>query len=171
MLLRGALQIDAKNSNSDIFESTLYMKSGSMPFNVSIIIIIIISSSSSNNYINNISSATQPPPPLCGTLSSILHSFNVQKVKVHSNRVNLILVDIGITFLRSDSLIHTEFHSLQLLWFREHISCFSVYRVRKNLYLTITLFLFSADSLQTNLIICKQFCIKTNKQIWIHIPC
>ena len=31
VLLRGELQIDAKNSNSDIFESDLNMKSGSMP--------------------------------------------------------------------------------------------------------------------------------------------
>ena len=30
VLLRGELQIDAKNSNFDIFESALYMKSGSM---------------------------------------------------------------------------------------------------------------------------------------------
>ena len=31
MLFGGKLQTDAKNSNWKIFESTLYMKSGSMP--------------------------------------------------------------------------------------------------------------------------------------------
>ena len=32
VLLGGELQTDAKNSNFEIFESTLYMKSGSMPW-------------------------------------------------------------------------------------------------------------------------------------------
>ena len=31
MLLGGEIQIDAKNSNYEIFESTLYIKFGSMP--------------------------------------------------------------------------------------------------------------------------------------------
>ena len=33
MLLKGELQIDAKNSNFEIFESALYMKYGSVPLN------------------------------------------------------------------------------------------------------------------------------------------
>ena len=33
-LLGGKLQIGAKNSNFEIFESALYMKSGSMPLNL-----------------------------------------------------------------------------------------------------------------------------------------
>ena len=34
MLLRGDLEIDAKNSNFEIFESILYMKAGSIPLMV-----------------------------------------------------------------------------------------------------------------------------------------
>ena len=38
MLLGGELQIDAKIFNFEIFESALYMKSGSMPLNVKLLI-------------------------------------------------------------------------------------------------------------------------------------
>ena len=34
MLLRGDLQKDAKKSNFNVFKSTLFMKSGSMPLNI-----------------------------------------------------------------------------------------------------------------------------------------
>ena len=34
VLLGGELQIDVKNSNLEIFESALYMKSGNMPLNI-----------------------------------------------------------------------------------------------------------------------------------------
>ena len=38
MLLGGELQIDAKNSNYDIFESALYIKCGSMPFKLLLVL-------------------------------------------------------------------------------------------------------------------------------------